>query len=345
MRLRRRIVRETVLNDRRAFTMIELLVCVGIVALVMSLALPAVQSVRESARRTQCSNRLKQFGVAMHAFEAANGRFPKAQQIDYPPGVMPLLNEQKLASAHYRLLPYLDLGKLSDAIVLQGDIWMFPVYGPPTSAKNNEIIHRPVAVFACPSDTVPAGATSYELCGGTSPSWHITPQFAPPNSALSGFSMPATGLLASQVRDGLANTVMFSERLVGGQDPARYDPARDIVMVEIPRLGFLRPDGAADACSRVSPGLPFSPYAGMGWMFYGFGVTVYNQVLPPNSRIPDCAQGSLLSPGAFTARSLHNGGVFVCMGDGAVRFVNEQIDLTIWRAASTIAGGEAASLP
>lgn len=330
----------------KGFTIIELLVCIGIMSLLAALILPAVQNARESSRRVECANRLKQFGIAMHGFEATHGRFPKAGLIDYSPGVIPPLNEQKLCSAHYWLLPYLDLAAVADSVVLQGDVWTYSTLGPPSSVKNAEVLRRPIAVFACPSDNVPAGSTSYELCDGTSAVGSTSPGVAPPNAALAGFSNPRLGVTAGAVIDGLANTVMFSERLVGGHDPQRYDPARDIAMFDTGGPGWMLPDETADACSRIPRGLPFSPNAGAGWLFFGYGLTVYNHILTPNSRVPDCAQGSLLlSPGAFTARSLHSGGVFVCMGDGAVRFVGEGIDVAVWRAASTIAGGEAASLP
>lgn len=333
-------------RHRSAFTLIELLVCIGIASLLLALILPAVQNAREGSRKLQCSNHLKQFGIAMHGFEAAKGRFPKAALNDYLPVENPSLNDQKVCSAHYHLLPYLDLVALSDAIILQGDVWLFPPYGPPMSAKNDEVMRRPIAVFACPSDSVPAGATSYELCGGTSPSWHTTPGVPPPNSAMAGFSVPGKGVFAGHVSDGLANTVMFAERLVGSQNPKSYVPARDIAMIEGSGGSVWSfPDDAATACSRSPDGSPFSAYAGMGWLFFGYGTTVYNHVLPPNSHVPDCAQGSFLSPGAFSARSLHLGGVYVCMGDGAVRFVNEQINLAVWRSVSTTAGGETFGLP
>jgi type II secretory pathway pseudopilin PulG len=343
--------RRTVLHARnarpKAFTMVELLVCIATIALLMAMVLPAIQNARESARRAECANRLKQFGIAMHGFEAANQRFPS-------PALFPNLtansstsgmSQQKLCSAHYYLLPYLDRADLWNAIVLNGDVWAGSLFGPPTSSKNSEIIQRPVPIFACPSDNVPPGSTSYEFCDGTTAGGGTTPQIPPPNSSLHGFTRSRIGVRASEVRDGLANTVMFSERLIGGHDPKSYNPARDIAMFQMNAQAWILPDETADACSRMPPGVPFSAHAGAGWLFFGYGTTAYNHVLTPNSRIPDCAQGSLLSPGAFTARSLHPGGVSVCMGDGAVRFVSEQIDLSVWRAASTIAGDEVLTLP
>ena len=330
-----------------AFTIVELLVCIGIISTLAALVLPAVQGARESARRAECANRLRQFGVGMHGYEAANQRFPSpALRPDLTPASPQSdLSRQKLCSAHYYLLPYLDLANISSAIDLQGDVWLNSALGPTISAKNEEIIRRSISLFACPSDSVPPGSTSYEFCDGTTAGGGTTPLVPPPNSSLHGFTKSGSGVRASEVRDGLANTVMFSERLVGGHDPKRYDPARDIAMFYTGGPAWMLPDETANACSRIPPGLPFSPNAGAGWLFFGYGTTVYNHVLAPNSRIPDCAQGSLLSPGAFTARSLHRGGVFVCLGDGAVRFVSEQIDLAIWRAASTIAGGEGLALP
>src|SRR5262245_24478729 len=83
------------------FTLVELLVVIGIIGLLVALLLPAIQAAREAARRSQCSNHLRQLGVAVHNYESSNKRFP-------PITVLPLGQTYQPWSAHARLLPYLE---------------------------------------------------------------------------------------------------------------------------------------------------------------------------------------------------------------------------------------------
>jgi prepilin-type processing-associated H-X9-DG protein len=106
----------------------------------------------------------------------------------------------------------------------------------------------------------------------------------------------------------------------------------------------MTPDDALMGCRLPYEAVGrFSPYAGMGWIFFGLSATVYNHVLPPNSSTPDCAAGSLSvgSSMAFTARSFHPGGVNAVRADGSVRFTSQEISLPVWRALATIDGREA----
>jgi hypothetical protein len=136
--------------------------------------------------------------------------------------------------------------------------------------------------------------------------------------------------------------VFFSERSVGDQNKSQYTPSRDVVLAVGGNL--LLPDDAAQACQLTLPAVTrHASYAGASWLFGGYAHTCYNHVLTPNSRTPDCAAGGEVSangPGAFTARSVHSGGVFVLLGDGSARFVSESINQDVWRALSTIDSGE-----
>ena len=94
---------------RRGFTLIELLVVIGIIGLLIALLLPAIQAAREAARRIQCSNNLKQVGVALHNYQTTVGRFP-------PITLLPIGQTFQPWSAHARLLPYLEEAGLAELI-------------------------------------------------------------------------------------------------------------------------------------------------------------------------------------------------------------------------------------
>jgi prepilin-type processing-associated H-X9-DG protein len=137
---------------------------------------------------------------------------------------------------------------------------------------------------------------------------------------------------------------MFSERPVGDGDRDEYNPWSDVFLVDF--------DGQSSAewrerCAQGSAP-PFDTYSfsGINWIRGGPRHTAYNHLFPPNSRIPDCADPSAIpdgGPGAYTARSYHDGGVNVAFADGHVVFVSETIDLETWQALATRNGEETVS--
>jgi prepilin-type processing-associated H-X9-DG protein len=162
-----------------------------------------------------------------------------------------------------------------------------------------------------------------------------------------GAFVQARALRDADFRDGLSNTVFFSERVVGDGDPNRFDPWRDIFCAQ-PAVGFCGPQVAIAYCSTwVLPDSLHDSYCGLTWLFGGWQHTWYHHLMPPNSRIPDCNDGCFYVAGGYfgldTARSEHPGGVNVVHGDGSVRFIAEQINLDVWRAISTRAGSEIAA--
>lgn len=185
---------------------------------------------------------------------------------------------------------------------------------------------------------------SYRACYGTGPGIYRTwsparPLPAPGDPvALPGILM--RGASAGKVTDGLSQTVLYSERVVGDMDPTRIVGWRDVLVNVTPDAILRDPDEYVDYCGRMhSPQTHYS-FAGRSWVLGGYHHDGYNHVLSPNSSIPDCAR--LLGPsylGAMSARSLHPDGVNVCMADGAVRQVSERVDLRVWRAMATMYGG------
>jgi len=321
---------------RVGITLVEVLVVLGIVTVLMGLLLPAVQSAREAARRTQCQSNLRQLGVAMHNYIDIHSRIPGIMQqtvIRMSPTAPPLLLDRNL-SPQAQLLPFLDHAAIAQQINLaetgngSGD-------EPPVSSLNAKIMNHSIRVFECPSDTVSQGGLSYRMCAGSTPSWHQERR-SNGDSALKGIAYNYQGLQISRITDGFSNTIAFSERVVGDRDVSRYDPWRDRAIVELGRGSF--PSDVAADCERIPiPSTSHHSFDGATWLLTDWRYTLYNHVLPPNSRIPDC--GTSFGK-AVAARSYHTSGVNVLFVDGSSRFVHEQIDLELWRALSSIDGDE-----
>ncbi len=143
----------------RGFTLIELLVVIAIIAVLIALLLPAVQAAREAARRSQCTNNLKQIGLAMHNYVSSNTMLP-------PLGVDAAWNSANTAlpqphqncSQHVRLLPYLELTTSYNAWNMSfGARWSDNV-GIQYSAINASVLVQQITTFLCPSDTNVGGA-------------------------------------------------------------------------------------------------------------------------------------------------------------------------------------------
>ena len=129
---------------RRGFTLIELLVVIAIIAVLIALLLPAVQSAREAARRIQCTNNLKQLGLAVHNYESGNGALPPQMSLLFnTSGVVAWKSQWGVSS---RVLPYLEGSNLYSAIN----------YSNKTSDSSNlTAIAQSVKAFLCPSEISP----------------------------------------------------------------------------------------------------------------------------------------------------------------------------------------------
>ena len=321
---------------RGGFTLIELLVCVGIVALLAGLILPAVMASREAARRVGCQNNLKQIGLALHNFEGGHGAFPAAQ-LNRKPWLADWI------SPHVRLLPFLDQRAVYEAMD------PFDRFDRPGLwAKDAR-----VPTFECPSDGV-AGGTNYRACTGTTPyvpAWGEVGS-GEPASTFGAFQVQ-DDLPPAAVRDGLSQTVAFAEKRKGNAGEA-WDPAADFWYTGLAagrafvRGGYPRADELLDLCGHYS-GTPAQYYGdgGRDWEDGDYFATLYNHAAGPNPPFPDCSalpyHTHTPGGGLYAADSYHPGGVNVLALDGAVRFVADGVDLALWRAFATRAGGEAAA--
>ena len=219
---------------------------------------------------------------------------------------------------------------------------------PPGASKNADILRHRVPSLVCPSDNRDEAMCSYRACFGTSPGIHA--DWKPGGGALvSADSKALWGVLVgarrpAEVIDGLSNTVLYSERVAGDGDSSRYQPFTDVAVVNQNLLGV---NDTVNACRAVNP-KPQQHFssAGFTWLLGTYEHVAYNHILPPNAQIPDCVSGMTsrhLASGAISARSNHVGFVTVCFANGAARNVSDSVDLTVWRAISTIHGGEIAN--
>jgi prepilin-type processing-associated H-X9-DG protein len=325
--------------------LIELLVVLGVIALLLALITPAVQSAREAARRVDCQNRQRQVALAIHNFDQQHGHLPAPLNACPPPPAVP-----DILSVIAHVLPQLDQAQLYERIDSDPAENCAAVYpGPPrlTRPGNQELLQTRLSVVCCPSDNTPVGGSNLRVCLGVHPLVRSN-HSAPEDGGRRGV-FPVRMLLyphrLREVTDGLSQTVMLSEKLVGDMDPDQYSPHRDSFYVarSIDFVIFESADEIMDACINrfTSPLIGEMSYGGATWLLAGKAFTGYNHVLTPNSRINDCTPTeNLLSGAAVTARSWHPGGVNAALADGSVRFVSDSIDLRVWRALGTRAGGE-----
>ncbi|RLS52299.1 MAG: DUF1559 domain-containing protein [Planctomycetota bacterium] len=320
------------------FTLVESIVAIGIVSLLGALLLPAVQGVRETARQQQCASHLRQIGLATHDYTTARGKFP--------PYIRNPVNNSGPPEFSFitQILPQLGQSTLFFSLEWER---VYPM--PPVSPRNPEALRTHIPIFRCPSDDGPLGSTNYRVNEGTSvgsPSWRNgqSPRPTPPGEAeLYGYWAPWTIDGPASISDGMSQTVLASERLIGDGHPEIYTPARDLLAVN----GHLQTIAETiSACLLATGQESHSSILGYSWLPNDKSMTSYNHIFAPNSRIPDCVDhwaDHSLGQGAISARSWHRGSVTCVMGDGAVRKVHDEIDLHVWRAIGTSYGAEIVS--
>lgn len=321
----------------RGFTLIELLVVIAIIAILIALLLPAVQQAREAARRSQCRNNLKQLGLALHNYHDTHSRFP-------PPGIhnleVPSVSNNRAnptstswgPSWVVLILPYID----------QQPLWS--MYGFDTTVRNREnplVVITELPTVKCPTDSElkatfqNPGLTSTRYARG-----NYGVNCGPANAFAVGEFRDFRrqrgpfhfgeyyGAKISDIEDGTSNTILIGEIIAGYRAAdirgAWAEPAGMYIcggnrLNQDPRI-ILRPNGnalddfQADRPARCSA--------------------------DNDDRNLRCITGTAAEGVFQTARSKHVGGVTVCLADGSVRFITENLDADTWRKLLAQASGE-----
>lgn len=349
---------------RRAFTLIELLVVIAIIAVLIGLLLPAVQSAREAARRAQCTNNLKQVGLALHNYESAGGSFPwGGESTNYQNGVAPSVAagpSTQFANGDHStlslLLPYMEGTNVANAMNYNVG------YGEATG-QNLTAATTAVRAFLCPADPNPdnagpdpaspialgkgLGRTSYgptcytdiDPVGRAGYDAAVGQTTATPyrnRGARVDGMLKLNRTTIAEITDGTSNTIAV------GEDAGRtefFESPYTLVSNggDLRGLGPWSPDAKRPYWAWAEPDSAF-----------GVSGQPNNKFRPMQENGPYLTGGPLGTKGNNAGAndelfSYHPGGVNCAMGDGSVRFVKDVIDVTVLRKLVTPNGGEVVS--
>lgn len=327
-------------NSRRGFTLIELLVVIAIIAILIAMLLPAVQQAREAARRSQCKNNLKQLGLAMHNYHDAAKVFPLSQS-----GYVTGQADWRGHSAHVGLLPYMEMGALYKTYDFNVAAWWAAPHM--VSAANSPGRVR-IPAFVCPSNqaflsdgTGVRPQINYPFCEGANGGMFndgVAGGYSPQKqNGMVNLRVPVN---TAAVRDGTAYVIMAGEQISsgsGGQLQDKLVHLRQAVAIPAGWDGTFLTQAQLDTWGTncTTSGNAQRTETGCFWNVGVHEQGTFNVLLPPNSKYQNCTAHcsgcAPDGPAMLGARSVHAGGVHVVMGDGTVRFVNQNIAYLMWQ--------------
>ena len=344
---------------RSAFTLVELLVVIAIIGILIALLLPAVQAAREAARRSQCSNNLKQAGLALHNYLDSHGCFPFAR--GGTGGNPAAMSNGNTVGGWVPLSPFMEQGPLYDEIVSGGPPQpgtfdnnpvggVFPPYGPRPWFTSFAPWTTLIPGLQCPSEVYSRGGnmrngtSNYKFCWGDKShhSNNMRNTFGGSNEDNVGrgcFGYRSAVTIA-EITDGTSNTVAFGEACtVGGEGAGNMQMIRGGVAASVPGMN-INPSACLARAGTGGQliGAVLHSNRGHIWAQGQFHHMGFSTIMPPNG--PQCSSGTGRgdSPAIHNVQSYHPGGANICMADGTVRFVSETINTGISTAPQPLAG-------
>ena len=336
-------------REREGFTLVELLVVIAIIGILIGLLLPAVQAAREAARRMQCTNNLKQWGISLHNYHDTNGAFPASQSWVYGTfgGQWDVAYTYNW-SATFKIFPFMEQGqRYTEIFDRRPYVW---------EGGSIDAMKGAIPTILCPSDggsSEPGlnggGRTNYIACNGDGIDanqlrdeevggnhWKISQR---------GIFTPGKFKKMSSIVDGTSNTVAASETV---SNPMTSNGFLGVKGGVYP----VRPWSASSCLNDArDPNNPtqMRQASTNSWRghWFGDGRPVnggFNTVLPPNS--PSCSNGS--GDGCWclaSASSNHSGGVNAVMADGSVRFISDTIQTNVTGQDNRTDGNEPVAGP
>jgi prepilin-type N-terminal cleavage/methylation domain-containing protein len=347
------------MSKRRGFTLIELLVVIAIIAILVALLLPAVQQVREAARKSQCQDHLHNIVIAVMSYEGAFKSLPPLLIADYhnykltsaatPAAVLghrlaPTVDQPNWAWSGM-ILPFLEGKPVYDTLGIgtrrADEAWIAASWGGASNAVTNAF-QTPMSVYICPSDNIPRGGlvnTSARRCDGRNTAGLSYPAVnrgagtggASDNVAIvkdpswaqsAAFRIDVSTRLA-QITDGVSNTLFFGERAW------QYNDKNNPGQKTAPRSGlaFIARGSTAGStsnnCGNFNCGV-----ADAGGSLGAYPLNDFN----------DNRSRTLFS-------SQHPGGVQFAIGDGKVTFISENADINTLRRLASISDGNPVRVP
>jgi prepilin-type N-terminal cleavage/methylation domain-containing protein/prepilin-type processing-associated H-X9-DG protein len=291
------------------FTLVELLVVIAIIGILIALLLPAVQAAREAARRSQCTNNLKQIGLAIEQYEAVMKHYPPGRKGCDTPNEPICVGDPEAeyyaTSAFVQILPYLELGQLYKSMDLKTGLFSL---GQAMNTKNQLAVRQRPPVFVCPTDPTepfvtytdhvsgaqyPVATSSYALSSGTwGPEYGTHQLIKYRNNGMFLYKKP---IIRREVTDGVSQTFFVGEVILGHAGESRCTWSESL---------------------RYS-GMRYTTNPLNTWPGTGITTTPYSYALN----------------GAFMSK--HRGGANFVFGDGRVVFLKENLDMELYQALST----------
>jgi len=313
---------------RLGFTLIELLVVIAIIAILIGLLVPAVQKVREAAARSSCQNNLKQIALAVHAYHDTYKLLPRSAGTGYNYNA----TSPNCWSWLAKTLPFLEQSPLYN----QGNIATGPTMAASVLPDGTPTCSKIIAVLLCPADpdgnkvftdranvgnvnNVGMGPTNYQGVAGQNWGWGDA-RWNPVNGLRDGSGTPSA--------DGLdhGDGIFFRSDAISN-----------------PKLTLLGIKDGSSNTFMIGENLPTKNYH-CDWAFFNHATATC--AIPPNAKTPTGGEYALTDwPNVYSFHSNHVNGVQFAMGDGSVRFIPNDIDIAVYRALASRAGGEVAQPP